>query len=75
MWSLLPVQWHFIRRGKWFLSYGEREVRQLTQLIERGTIAVDIGANYGGYTYALTQVLGDKGESYALSPCKRMRNS
>ncbi len=69
---LLPVQWRFIRRGKWFLSHGDRELKQLPDLVERGTIAVDIGANYGGYTYALTQVLGSKGRVISIEPVREM---
>lgn len=72
VWSLLPVQWRFIRRGKWLLSHGERELQQLPYLVERGTVALDIGANEGRYTYALTQVVGSKGRVISIEPVREL---
>ena len=46
----------------------EPELYELKSLVEKGTIAVDIGANKGAYTYALSRIVGKKGLVLAFEP-------
>lgn len=46
----------------------EAELYELQWLAQKDTIAVDIGANKGAYTYALSKVVGKKGRVIAIEP-------
>ena len=46
----------------------EPELYELAWLAEKGTIVVDIGANKGAYTYALSRIVGKKGLVLAFEP-------
>jgi 23S rRNA U2552 (ribose-2'-O)-methylase RlmE/FtsJ len=46
----------------------EPELYELGWLVEKDTIAVDIGANKGAYTYAISKVVGKKGLVVAIEP-------
>lgn len=54
-------------RGGWF----EDELPLLSQLLQPGQTAVDIGANYGLYTLALAQAVGPQGRVHAFEPASR----
>jgi FkbM family methyltransferase len=65
---LMPAHWRFERAGKSFLVDGEREVHELPRLVEPGTVAVDVGAHIGDYTYALCRQIGKGGRVVAIEP-------
>lgn len=46
----------------------EPELYELRWLVERSTLAVDIGANKGAYTYALSKLVGKGGHVIAIEP-------
>lgn len=48
----------------------EPEVRILPQLVKRGDWVLDVGANVGHYTLALSQLVGDSGRVIALEPIR-----
>lgn len=66
--AVAPTHWRFERAARLFAEEGEREVKVLAQLVEPGTVALDVGANMGGYTYALCQHVGDGGRVIAVEP-------
>jgi FkbM family methyltransferase len=66
--AVAPTHWRFERAARLFAAEGEREVKVLSQLVERGTVALDVGANMGGYTYALCEHVGADGRVIAVEP-------
>jgi FkbM family methyltransferase len=50
----------------------EPELYELGWLVEKATIAVDIGANKGAYTYAISKVVGKKGLVVAIEPIEEL---
>jgi FkbM family methyltransferase len=46
----------------------EPELNELRWLVERSTLAVDVGANKGAYTYALSKLVGKGGHVIAIEP-------
>jgi FkbM family methyltransferase len=72
VWRVLPPEWRFVRSGKWFLSHGEREVRELPRLVERGTVAVDVGANWGCFAYAIIKAMGPNGRVICIEPVREL---
>lgn len=53
-----------IRTGRWT----EHEIEALPELVGRGEVALDVGANYGLYTYHLSKIVGPTGHVYAFEP-------
>ena len=66
--GLLPAHRRFIRAGEASLRAGEREVHQLSRLVQPGSIAVDVGAHIGDYTYPLCRHVGSTGRVIAVEP-------
>jgi FkbM family methyltransferase len=66
--GMIPPHIRLVREGKAFLADGEREVHLLHKLVERGTTAIDVGANVGGYTYALCHEVGTAGRVISIEP-------
>jgi FkbM family methyltransferase len=64
----IPAHRRFIRAGEFFLRGGEREVHELSKLVEPGSVAVDVGAHIGDYTYSLCRQLGPNGRVIAVEP-------
>jgi len=64
---LVPPGYRLRRSGESFLAGGEREVHLLPTLVKPGTIALDVGANIGDYSYALAKLIGT-GHIYAFEP-------
>jgi methyltransferase, FkbM family len=53
-----------IRNGKWY----EPEIDLISLAVQRGDAALDIGANYGVYTYHLSRAVGPSGHVYSFEP-------
>lgn len=53
-----------IRSGNWY----EPELDLLRYVVREGDTALDIGANYGLYSYHLAQAVGATGKVYAFEP-------
>ena len=53
-----------IRRGTWT----EPEVQLLPSIVHAGETAIDVGANYGVYSYHLSHAVGAGGQVYAFEP-------
>jgi FkbM family methyltransferase len=49
-------------------SMSEPEVSLIPLAVRKGDTVLDIGANYGLYTYHLSQAVGDTGQVYAFEP-------
>jgi len=52
----------------------EPELYELGWLVEQSSIAVDIGANKGPYTYALRKLVREKGHVVAVEPIAELAN-
>lgn len=50
----------------------EQEFYELRWLVDKDTIAVDIGANKGAYTYALSKIVGKKGLVISIEPIEEL---
>ena len=50
--------------------FAEREEKFLKRIINRGQVAIDIGANVGVYTLYLSKLVGKEGHVYAFEPFK-----
>ena len=61
---------------KWLLKLkmnrykDEKEMYLLANYIFNGDVCIDIGANYGAYTYELSKIVGITGEVYSFEPGK-----
>jgi FkbM family methyltransferase len=66
--GFVPAHRRFVRSGEAFLRAGEREVHLLPQLVQPGSIAVDVGAHIGDYTYSLCRCVGPGGRVIAVEP-------
>jgi FkbM family methyltransferase len=64
---IVPAGYRLRRSGESFLAGGEREVKLLPTLVKPGTIALDVGANIGDYSYAIAKLIGT-GHIYAFEP-------
>ncbi len=64
----VPAHVRFVRAGKSFLIDGEREVHLLSTLVTPGSVAIDVGANVGDYTYSLCRAVGPGGRVIAIEP-------
>ncbi len=53
-----------IRRGKW----SEPELDLIPLVVRQGDVVLDLGANYGFYTYHLSRAVGPTGRVYAFEP-------
>jgi FkbM family methyltransferase len=47
---------------------GALALRLVDGLVGRGDVALDIGANFGQFTYGLSRLVGDEGEVHAFEP-------
>ena len=53
-----------IRRGNW----KETELQLLPYIVRPGDTVIDVGANYGLYSYHLSRIVGSGGHVYAFEP-------
>ena len=49
-------------------EYSELEVELFRQICKPGDIAIEVGANLGTHTLALSQLVGDQGRVFAFEP-------
>jgi FkbM family methyltransferase len=54
------------RRTAWV----EAELAGLRQVVEPGSVCVDVGGEYGTYTYALAQLAGPRGVVHSVEPLR-----
>jgi FkbM family methyltransferase len=47
---------------------GEPEIRELPRLVAKGSIAVDVGAHFGTYSYPLSRLVGNRGQVMSIEP-------
>lgn len=47
---------------------GEPELHELRRLVAPGSVAVDVGAHFGTYSYALARLVGKQGRVISLEP-------
>ncbi|MGI8963127.1 MAG: FkbM family methyltransferase [Thermomicrobiales bacterium] len=47
---------------------GEPELRELSRLVTSGSIAVDVGAHFGTYSYPLARLVGKRGRVVCVEP-------
>ncbi|MDR3516474.1 MAG: FkbM family methyltransferase [Azospirillaceae bacterium] len=63
----LMTPYVLLEQGDWF----EDEISFVRCMVERGTDAIDIGANYGIYTLTLAKLSGPDGRVWAFEPTSR----
>jgi len=63
----LMTPYVLLEQQDWF----EDEIRFVRRLLQPGQQAVDIGANYGVYTLAMAQIIGQAGRVWAFEPATR----
>lgn len=61
-------RWHFARA---LPKFDEPELAVVRLLAECGTTVVDVGANVGWYTYAMSKIVGPNGSVVSLEPVNR----
>lgn len=66
--GLIPAHIRFQRAGRAFLASGEREVHELSKLVEPGTTAIDVGALLGDYAFSLCRQVGPSGQVICVEP-------
>jgi FkbM family methyltransferase len=72
--KVVPPHYRFVRSGEFFLQNGEREVHLLSTLVEPDTVALDVGAHIGEYSYAICKQLGKSGRVIAIEPIADLAN-
>lgn len=60
-----------LEQERWF----EKEVAFVRRFLKPGTVAIDIGANYGAYAIPMARAVGPKGVVVAYEPSSSTRNS
>lgn len=59
---------HYARTVRSFAREDEPDLLVVEHLVERGAVAVDVGANIGVYTRALSEMAGDTGRVISIEP-------
>ena len=66
---LQPLRvWHHRRTLRSFPDADEPDLKVVRELVQRGTVAVDLGANIGMYTKVLSDVVGPGGTVISVEP-------
>lgn len=69
---LQPLRiWHQRRVLSSFADADEPDLAVVRKLVQRGTVAVDLGANYGVYTKVLSDLVGPTGTVISVEPVKQ----
>ena len=65
----IPPRWRGVSKLVYvFREHYEPELFALEQLVPKGSVAVDVGANYGIYTLVLARLVGPEGKVYSFEP-------
>jgi FkbM family methyltransferase len=73
--SLFSHAWLVYRAYRYRWKNDPAEIAFLRAHVTAGTVAVDVGAHKGGYTYWLAQGVGQDGHVYAFEPQPRLARS
>ncbi|MBD8506857.1 FkbM family methyltransferase [Hoyosella sp. G463] len=57
------------------ISSIEPEIRGLRCLVERGDTCIDVGAEYGLYTWTLSSLVGDRGHVHSVEPQRALAST
>ena len=69
---LQPLRvWHHRRVLGSFPDADEPDLAVVRELVQRGTVAVDLGANFGVYTKVLSDLVGPTGTVISVEPVKQ----
>lgn len=71
LWRVVrPIDHGLMARLVWLRERraGAPSLRLVDGLVRRGDVALDIGANFGQFTYRLSHLVGDEGEVHAFEP-------
>lgn len=66
--QLLPAGVRMVLSGEKLLRSGEPEARLLKEFVAKGSVAIDVGANVGKYSYALSKYVGRAGRVVCIEP-------
>jgi FkbM family methyltransferase len=74
--SFLPGHWQFALRRRWctwqfhlgLFKHDEPEFERLSEWVSEGDCVLDIGANLGLFTAALSRLVGPQGHVFAFEP-------
>ena len=64
----LLKKWHYVRELENFNENDEKDLIVVKKLVEKGEVAVDIGANVGIYTKILSEKVMTTGHVYSIEP-------
>jgi len=64
----LPSGLVMLANARLHLWKGEPELRELPRLVAPGSIAVDVGAHFGTYSYPLSRLVGKGGKVIVIEP-------
>lgn len=64
----LLKRWHYVRELENFNEHDERDLIVVKKLVEKGEVAIDIGANIGIYTKILSEKVMAQGRVYSIEP-------
>jgi FkbM family methyltransferase len=63
-----PAGIRLLRIGTSQKRRGEPEIRELHRLVTPGTVAIDVGAHFGEYSYVLAKLVGKRGRVICIEP-------
>jgi len=65
----IPPRWRGVSKLVYvFREHYEPELFALEKFVQKGAVAVDVGANYGIYTLVLARLVGPEGKVYSFEP-------
>jgi FkbM family methyltransferase len=78
LWRVVrPIDHGLMARLVWLRERraGAPALRLVDGLVRRGDVALDIGANFGQFTYRLSDLVGDEGQVHAFEPHPAQRDN
>ncbi len=61
-------KWHYLNSLKKFGEKNEPDLKVVKHIVNRGDVVVDIGANVGGYTKVLSDLISNSGRVLSIEP-------